>query len=1321
MASTTLEFSGTARFAPRRTLGSGGMGVVYHVYDRAKGCDVALKTLRFLDPEAIYRLKREFRSLADVSHPNLVSLYELVSEGDQWFFVMELVRGATFLDHVRGAGGFAPPPDTLDIGANTVRLQGPIDDPNDDTTLAERREPTQNTEVSVSLALRREILDLHASSGQVTHSGNTQRPGGPTPFAVADTWRDVRERPNIVRLRSALKQLVQGVMALHAAGKLHRDLKPSNVLVTPSGRVVILDFGLVTELFPDVNQSATEHGFSGTVPYMAPEQGSAEGRAPPVDWYSVGVMLYEALTGRLPFPGTGIDVLLRKQREDPPRPSSFAANIPPDLELLAMQLLDRDPHKRPTGDSILERLGSPPRRRPSMATGVVRAHGSAVGDPAAPFVGRHRYLDALDSAYAATREGHPVAVFVRGASGIGKTALVRSFLDELRTREGAVIFAGRCYERESVPFKAVDSLIDAVSRYLDKLTFQEIEGLLPRTIRALARVFPVLLRVEAIQRSPRLAAETPDPHELRRRAFRAAAELLTRMSERHPVVLFIDDLQWGDADSAALILDLLKPPDAPPILFVACHRSDEESNSPILRDTLAKSRAEGADVRVLTVGGLTLEEGRDFAMTLLGEHADEARAIHIAREADGNPFFIEALVRHQRRQPRPGSEHTPAEPVSLDRVMQVRLARLGRAARTLLEVIATAGHPLPVEVALEAAETSPDEAGPTLGALKGAGFVRATPSPAGELVETFHDRVRESVTSQLSPELLVERHHAIARALEHHPHEGPGMAEAVYHHYRAAGMVAEAARHAYVAGQHAADMLAFDRAARLFAIALEHTRDREERRVRMAALGDALVNAGRGAEAAEAYLGAVDESQPLASTNLRRLAAEQLLVSGHVDRGLTLLREVLAGVDLKLAKTPRRAYFSRVLRRGALWRRGFEFTERRADQVPPAELMRIDILWSTVLGLVMIDFIRGADFQSRHIMYALDAGEPYRIARALALEACYVATGGGRGQWRTARLVEEATALARAIDHPHALGLASFAEGAAAYFEGHWARARILLERAEEIFRDRCTGVHWESMATRVLLHGALYHLGQIAVLARRLPHLVDDAELRGDLFAGTVYRVGYATSVWLAADNPERALRNLEEAIEQWSQQGYYVQHCLALLGRTTVLLYAARADEAHTLLENEWPKLEQHYFLKLQYLRVEAIYLRGLAALGTAHAGHKKKAALHSLAERCAKDLEDEKMKWTAPLAAMVRAGVAEHRGQAELAVRHYREAVQGFQAAGMTMREAAARLRLGELLGGDQGRGLVGEALARMNEQNVRNPIRFSLALAPISSKY
>src|SRR5439155_4199919 len=112
MVKPATEFIGTERFILRRPLGAGSMGVVYEAHDREMDKTVALKALTRAEAAHIYRFKREFRTLADVSHPNLVSLYELMSAGPHWFFTMELVRGVTFIQHVR--------PETKDAGANSV-------------------------------------------------------------------------------------------------------------------------------------------------------------------------------------------------------------------------------------------------------------------------------------------------------------------------------------------------------------------------------------------------------------------------------------------------------------------------------------------------------------------------------------------------------------------------------------------------------------------------------------------------------------------------------------------------------------------------------------------------------------------------------------------------------------------------------------------------------------------------------------------------------------------------------------------------------------------------------------------------------------------------------------------------------------------------------------------------------------------------------------------------------------------------------------------------------------------------------------------------
>ena len=215
------------------------MGIVYEARDRQSEMRVALKTLRKLEATNLYRFKREFRAVSDLSHPNIVSLYELVAAGGQWFFTMEVVRGGTIIEYVR-PGQQEPDPVTPSV----ARLELGSSGDGDTGQGAPRPAPAQD-EASVDRAM------------------DDERP-------------DVTEIADVGRLRQAFGQLAQALHALHQTGLVHRDLKPSNVRVTGRGRVVLMDFGIVAEACEPGSQKRLTHT-AGTPAYMAPEQATGRG------------------------------------------------------------------------------------------------------------------------------------------------------------------------------------------------------------------------------------------------------------------------------------------------------------------------------------------------------------------------------------------------------------------------------------------------------------------------------------------------------------------------------------------------------------------------------------------------------------------------------------------------------------------------------------------------------------------------------------------------------------------------------------------------------------------------------------------------------------------------------------------------------------------------------------------------------------------------------------------------------------------------------------------------------------------------------------
>ena len=1194
------------RLEVRGLLGEGGMGVVYEAFDAERAELVAVKTLAYVDATEIYRLKNEFRAIADVLHRNLVRLYELFVDDGHWYFSMELVAGRRF-----------------------------------------------------------------------------------------DRWVRPHAQLDEARLRAALPQLRDGVQAIHAAGKLHRDLKPSNVLVTAEGRVVVLDFGLVVE--PDLGgpgHTLDERRVAGTPAYMAPEQAAAEPEAPSCDFYAIGVMLFEALAGRLPFPSHGLDVLLSKQQRDAPPVAELAPDAPEDLAQLCDQLLARVPEQRPDSAVLRVALGSA-----SAATLPPRASFGALAP--VELIGREPERAALRAAYRAMCDGgKPVVMLVAGESGIGKSTLIDGFLAELTVEGDALVLSGRCYEREAVPYKGLDAVIDALSRFLRRCDDRELARILPRDVWALRRLFPVLARIEAIADVPE--RDMPDAQELRQRAFHALGELLVAIRAQQPLVIHIDDLQWSDGDSTALLLHLLRRPDAPRLLFIGAHRDEPAAEHPVLRPLYELLPNDiRLDVRPLALGPLSAAA----ALELAQRHA-APDAVALAREAGGNPFLLGELARCA-----PELAGAGGAGVSLHSALRARVQRLPERERSLLEVLAVAARPLRLELAAQAAGIDGGRA--AMAGLREAQLGRSAGHEGS--VECYHDRIREAVVAGLPPASLRSHHRALADALARRSESDP---EHLFAHYELAGERALAAQHALSAAARATASLAFERAVGFYdrALALGSFGRAEVQRLELAR-AEALSHAGRGPEAAEAYLQARERAAQEQRPELQRRAAEQFLMSGHLERGHALLADALAALEVKLPRTPVKALGSLLYLRTRLRLRGLQLNDTPRPAADPAVARKLEALLASGSALSRTDALYAAEASARHLTLALQAGGDVDVARSLVWEVLFASVlGAPPARVREVAAVAERMCKrtgdveARAALHRH-FGFFLYSN-----VEPDLPAALRELDASVALYREHALPTSsydrpWGEW-NRAVVRGYLCHFSE---LARELPAQLDDAWARADLCIAPMWAAQVLPR--LAVEDLQGAERDLARARAAWSAPGFTLQDLSLIQGAYHVGLYRGDAQGVWERIERELARIGKSPLERGSPL---AAALHGLRA-GTAAAlagqtrDRKQRAALCKEIERGAAALRrSARGNWTAKLAEPLAALLAYLHGDEQAAVTRLRAAIRAL-AAIPVLREICRR-KLGGLVGGDEGRALCAQADGFLSSRGVVDPARFASAVMP-----
>ncbi len=665
------------RYQVHAFLGEGGRKQVYLAHDTSLDRDVAFARIKTedLDADGRQRVQREAQAMARLSHPNVVTVFDIGEEED----------GRPYIVSEYMAGG---------------DVEG----------------------------LLREVED---------HRLPIERA-----VAIADA-------------------MALALAHAHAHDIVHRDLKPANIWLAADGTAQLGDFGLALSV--QGTRMTTEGTILGTVAYMAPEQALGRAVMAAADLYALGCVLYEMVTGRLPFVGDdAVAVISQHLNTEPVAPSWHRDECPPDLERLILDLLAKAPDDRPASAAAMhQRLGGIDLALPVIPV----SHANPLERLArGVFVGREAELQRLRAAFDEAQSSRGSVVMLVGEPGIGKTRTALELETYARMR-GAQVTWGRAHARAGAPAywpwiqagRAVRAAIDpALAASLVRSNAVELQRLYPEIRDGLPDL------------PPPPAADDSEAAQFR--LFDALTTFFRQVAERTPLVLVLDDLHWADKPTLLLLQHLAGEVARSRILVVGTYRDTELSRTHPLSETLAALNRESGFQRLLLRG---LSQDDVAAYIRQTANLDPARQLleTIFRETEGNPFFLQEVIALMVQEGTLASGRASLSvPEGVREALGRRLDRLSEEANALLTTAAVVGREFPYDTLTLLSDADDDALLRRIEEALAARVIEEMERPGH--YQFTHALMQDTLLDEISTTRRIRLHGQIGEALEQRWGEG---------------------------------------------------------------------------------------------------------------------------------------------------------------------------------------------------------------------------------------------------------------------------------------------------------------------------------------------------------------------------------------------------------------------------------------------------------------------------------------------------------------------------------------------------------------------